>query len=888
MKFDIESIKASTDIADVIGGYVKLKKNGAEYSACCPFHDEKTPSFSVIPNKDMYYCFGCGAGGDVIDFVMDFNQCSFVDACKILGGELKSDSFVPVTKQRKEITSYYDDYKPLKTKRRINAGDKITLINPKRDGKKWTDAQPTMVFPYLNADGSLHGYVLRFEIDDKKLTPMVRWCDGPQGKGWHNYPFDEPRPLYRADQLENEKLQVLVLEGEKATEAAIAAAGGKVACIGWSGGTNGYMKSDWSAVKGRKVILWPDNDEPGHKCVFGDPKSERPGLAKHLLDQGALSVHWIESPDDLPKGWDCADREWTTKEFLTFAKENKRDIIIDEEPPEMDGPPAEYYENHHHEEDQPEKPAAPEIDEDQAPYRILGHYGGKRFYMPESTKQLIALSPSEHSKNNLLALAPLHHWMAAGMDVTTKNGLDMAINALMQMSAGAGMFDSNRVRGRGAWIDDGRAVVHMGQQMLVDGLITHPHKIQSRYIYQQDIDLGVDLTEPLSNKQAFELVDICRQLSWENPLSATLLAGWCVIAPLTGILNWRPHVWVTGPSGSGKSTVINTIVKPMLGDFALLYEGKTTEAAIRQKLGLDARPVLYDEAEAEDKQSADRLKSIIDFSRICSSGGTVAKGSANGTSIEYTARAIFCFSSINTSIKHLADESRISQLVLKQDFSSGVDHYEKLKTRIMDTITAEYASSMLSRAFMHMQTLLDNTKIFSQAANIYFKSQRIADQIGVMLAGAYLCHSTNAITRDEALHWIKQHNWEDHTTVASAKDSERLLSHLLTRRIRVSDEHGHVDISLGEAIVNADDANSPIRIACNDELKRLGIKIELNRFVVANSSNPLSELLRDTPWVSSWPRTLKEFKGAEAVTNQYFAPGIKCRGVALPIELVTG
>ena len=68
------------DIVEVIDRRVKLKKAGKNYSACCPFHDEKTPSFSVNPERQFYYCFGCGAGGNAIGFVMDYERLDFREA----------------------------------------------------------------------------------------------------------------------------------------------------------------------------------------------------------------------------------------------------------------------------------------------------------------------------------------------------------------------------------------------------------------------------------------------------------------------------------------------------------------------------------------------------------------------------------------------------------------------------------------------------------------------------------------------------------------------------------------------------------------------------------------------------------------------------------------
>lgn len=80
----IEEIRSRNDIVDVISSYVKLKKQGATYFGLCPFHNEKSPSFSVTPGKQMYYCFGCGEGGNVYSFIMKYENYSFVEAVKLL------------------------------------------------------------------------------------------------------------------------------------------------------------------------------------------------------------------------------------------------------------------------------------------------------------------------------------------------------------------------------------------------------------------------------------------------------------------------------------------------------------------------------------------------------------------------------------------------------------------------------------------------------------------------------------------------------------------------------------------------------------------------------------------------------------------------------------
>ena len=80
----IEEVRSRNDIVDVISGYVRLQRRGSSYFGLCPFHNEKSPSFSVSPGKQMYYCFGCGAGGNVFTFLMEYENYTFPESVKTL------------------------------------------------------------------------------------------------------------------------------------------------------------------------------------------------------------------------------------------------------------------------------------------------------------------------------------------------------------------------------------------------------------------------------------------------------------------------------------------------------------------------------------------------------------------------------------------------------------------------------------------------------------------------------------------------------------------------------------------------------------------------------------------------------------------------------------
>ena len=103
----IGEVVSRNDIVDVISGYIKLKKNGSSYVGLCPFHNEKSPSFSVSQSRQLYHCFGCGVGGNVITFVMEYENFTFLEAVKSLadrvGMELPEISYSQKEQQERDL-----------------------------------------------------------------------------------------------------------------------------------------------------------------------------------------------------------------------------------------------------------------------------------------------------------------------------------------------------------------------------------------------------------------------------------------------------------------------------------------------------------------------------------------------------------------------------------------------------------------------------------------------------------------------------------------------------------------------------------------------------------------------------------------------------------------
>lgn len=329
---DVERIRRTVDLVELVrADNVELKPNGAEFEALCPFHMEHTPSFRVVPAKGFMHCFGCGVHYDAIGYVMATRKVDFVEACHQLG----ADDLSRVVLQRQTRRMPVDDGREVWVPVSVAddaprwsvdaAGD---VYNPKRH-TWWRGLKPSRADAYRDAAGKLLGYVLRTNArDGRKLTPQVTWCIGPDGSSrWCLQPFWTPRPLFGLDVLAAKPASpVLVVEGEKC-----AAVAGAVllpyAVVSWPGGSKGVGACDWSPLRGRDVVLWPDADTPGDEAMFGvidrALNLRRPGVAQLVMRAGCKSVRWVD-PTGQPKGWDIADAlqvdHWSMAQLAAWAR----------------------------------------------------------------------------------------------------------------------------------------------------------------------------------------------------------------------------------------------------------------------------------------------------------------------------------------------------------------------------------------------------------------------------------------------------------------------------------------------------------------------------------------------------------------------------------------
>ena len=691
---------------------------------------------------------------------------------------------------------------------------------------------------------------------------------------------------YFAIATKNEELGKILLTESYSTGCTLREATGLPVVSAFSAGN---LKLAALAVKKKFpnsiIVFCADNDQFNVKENIGIVKAEQASAAIG----GAVVIYPTFEEKDLlekPTDWNDAAKlygnEWVAEKILSAVNpkaEMPSALPVDDCPVSFAPHDAENagYEEMPVEEI-PSKIIKTKGDIDNLPFRVLGYNSGIYYYYSFIENRIISLTPSAHNMLNFFQLANQFQILEPHRDVDGKLLYSEKVIAqtlaskMMSLAGKRGIFiEEDKVRGIGAWIDEGRVFLHCGTEIYVNGKKTQFDDIQSYFTYIAAAKLVTPSKYALNNAEARKLREICEMVTWEKKLSGTLLSGWLVISPICAALQFRPHIFITGEAESGKSTVLNRIIRPSLGKIALCMDGGTTEPAIRTSMGYDARPLVYDEAEPSQSMAG-----VIELLRKSSTGSVVKKFGQQ----PFAARFCACLSGINPPVNKTADESRISFMKIKKNIkSTAIQDYADLLDKIDETITEDFAEKLLARTLQNMNSLLENIKIFQKAfRSLNPQSARASELIGTMLAGVYMLGRTDIISMEDALKFIKAHDWSSHTNIQEDSDPIRLLQHIISSLVKTT---GGQDISIGELITRVSGGDE----SANKLLRNHGIRVEREYVSIATRSQNLAKLLKDTDWGMRWGSTLADIKDSTVVNIEYFSPLVKARAVRLPVSL---
>jgi putative DNA primase/helicase len=314
---------------------------------------------------------------------------------------------------------------------------------------------------------------------------------------------------------------------------------------------------------------------------------------------------------------------------------------------------------------------------------------------------------------------------------------------------------------------------------------------QSEFVYEPAKPLGIELLDQSEDEldEMTALADAVQKLSWKDARSAFYFGGWLAIAPICGVLDWRPHIWVTAPAGAVKSWLAENVARPLLGDIALHTQGDTTEAGLHQCLGNDARPVVFDEFDSDNQRNEQRRENVLRFARSASSRTSARsyKGTPSGTAQSYTPQSCIVVFGVNVPNLKRADAERWTILEMKK--LTGTDrekaHDDCGKLLNLSLHQDGFAERFRARLIRMAPTILANARAFGKVIRGQSLDQRIGDQFGALLAGFHSLVSDGTLTEQQAKDWLAEHKFDfsEHQPDAIDSDEQRALAVLLEAQI---------------------------------------------------------------------------------------------------------
>ena len=331
----IETIRESSDIYDIVSEYVALKKRGRNFFGLCPFHDEKTPSFSINMDKQIYKCFGCGKGGGTINFIMDLERLDFVDALKFLGNKYNinieiehnskssNDLFNQLYHMNEIANDYYktqinEKVKDILAKRNINQNS-IETFNIGLSTKKYDDLlsiirkhqfssealkksglfldnekgymdrfRERIIFPIHNHFNKIVGFAGRIYTDNNKTAKYMNSPETPI--------YNKSKILYGLNLNKNaiiDSKSVIVVEGYLDLIQLYQAGITNVVAVSGTAFTEGHATAISKLCK--TIYLAYDADNAGQKAAI---------RAGYIILQNNMEPKIIRMPDGLdPDDW---------------------------------------------------------------------------------------------------------------------------------------------------------------------------------------------------------------------------------------------------------------------------------------------------------------------------------------------------------------------------------------------------------------------------------------------------------------------------------------------------------------------------------------------------------------------------------------------------------
>lgn len=567
-------------------------------------------------------------------------------------------------------------------------------------------------------------------------------------------------------------------------------------------------------------------------------------------------------------------------------------------------------------------------------FRPLGYLDTVNYFMSQSSGQIFGIQYTNMKKLTFLSLAPISFWEDA-FGVPDRNNQimvnwDRATSGMIELSYDAGIFNPQKVAGQGARIDQGRVVFSTGDRLWVqnevdgDGLVQDASTFDGEYHYTIGKSCGLPNFSRSFNEgdpEPLQLLDLIKQFNWRSgtsSLSVMALFGWLCVGPICGVLPWRPHLWLDGQRSSGKSWLIQNIIQPALGDYALQVKSNSTESGLRNMLNSRAFPLVFDEAEGEMDGDRNRMAAVLKLARHSATPGdsVVAQGIAGGAGQRFFSIAsTFLLASITPQIESSADVTRFARARLGKGHDLEV-FSKKIEQPAMDLLTPEFSSRLIARMVKRAGAIMPVSKLMVRAFTACNIERRLADVWGVYAAGAWLLLK-DGVPKDfeEAMEFIDEYFGvfgeigNEAAEISDDKDHMRLLRTIMASEVRCETLHmGVRTFSVGSLLDMAicdehadEDPEVLSMTAARKRLADIGIRPaffdrEKNKLSPSKENHPVEgllihkasprivEMLKNSPYKTSYIDVVQQAENTKAGPNTRFGGLGLYRSVFIPLE----
>lgn len=806
--------------------------------------DKHVGSFRI--NKDgLYYDSATGEGGDLIELYAKAKGIELKEAAQQIAGDMPGPEKKTAKKRESHGKPYYGFEYPTE--------DEIQKLGKDVRGEFWTSKFGKPVAGYRYSDQKGVRYVVaRYEQEDGNKNYVPFYKCAKRKKFVSGLP-DMVRIPYNLDKLlENPDSPVLVVEGEKCAQVQVE---GWISTT-WPGGTNSWGKVDWTFLEGRRVVFWPDADNPKENGL-------KPGLnamiqLSEIVTGKIIDVYGIgfKDAEDI---YDAREKGYLINEIIENGP-----FLPDEQPQIPENLDTETGEITEGQPPEPPEPATSGIDPSNV-FRFLGYTDTAHYFMLVKDRIIVSISRGGFTSSRVLQLAPLSWWEMAGM-VTNQGAIKLtfAQDYLQEESSRTGRFDDSKIRGTGVWRDGDEFILNTGEKLVfADGRECRYEEFKTRYFYVSSaVSFGPLGSEESTDEDGRSLHKLFEAHSWSGEMDHTIALGWALLAPMAGALNWRPHLWITGRFGSGKSHFIENLLNPTVGSFRHSGSAGDTESGIRRSIQNDPRPVILDEMKVKSQKDDDKIKAILSLARDASSNASATRTMAgrDGGTEQFTIRSPFCFGSDQPPAMDGAIESRIIKVEAHSPPKSGqVAFQERRKQETKKYIKAiKNPERYRLRIFRRLPKIMDDLEWLRDELLEILGSQRAADNYAPIFAFAWHIENSfsmrgSAIGKQFLQRLNKYFNAAQPTETET--DEDALIYTILSHRLKVSYDN----------VMTVAECLTSLQQDAKDELSRIGIKRNGSELYIATKSDAINDMLRGTSFAGNYNAQLIRH---ELCTNQ--------------------